>query len=118
MIRHALIALLIAGLVLFGAAGIAHAQLPFGGFNIISIPCFVGDSPPYGYLTYEIPVSVSPPNLMFITPPLTIWYSYDDPIVPTVPLLGLYDPVPIECVVGIVSIGYGFDVLGVGSGLP
>jgi len=119
MKRYTLIVLLIMSLALFGLPYRTYAQLPFGGFNIISIPCFyVGAPLPYGFLTFILPAGVSPPNLMIMTPPLTVWFAYFDPIVPTVPLLGLYDPVPIGCVVGLIPIGAGFHVLEVGSGLP
>ena len=92
-----------------------YAQLPFGGYNIIAIPCTA--EPPL-YLNYYVPVGPFPPNLMG---PPQIPYSYYAFLVPSVPILGLYEPVPIPCLVyagvAVITIGVGFPVLMEGTGL-
>jgi hypothetical protein len=112
---YALIVLLIPGLVLFSFVGVVHAQLPFGGFNIIAIPCTA--SPPF-FLDYYFPVGAFPPNLMV---PPQIPYAYYAFLVPSVPILGLYEPVAIPCLVyagvTVITIGVGFPVLMEGTGL-
>ena len=102
-------------LLLFGCAGIAYAQLPFGGFNTIFIPC---TATPGVFLVYIVPVGASPPNLLYT--PVTIPYSHYAFLVPSVPVLGLYAPVPAPCVVLAptpVVIGVGFPVIEEGTGL-
>ncbi|MBI3442646.1 MAG: hypothetical protein HY007_02680 [Candidatus Sungbacteria bacterium] len=121
MKQYVLIVVLIVGITLLVLPQKAHAQLGFGGYNILSIPCFLYASPVYAFLTYQVPVGASPPNLMIFNPLVvsaTIWFSYYDPIIPTVPLLGTYIPLPEGCIVSTVFVGSGFHVLMVGSGLP
>jgi hypothetical protein len=79
---------------------------PFGGAIITVVPCNTG-----------LWITIGPPTPgSFMIMPGTILYLYDafHPIAET---LGLYDPVTVPCVVGVVPVGGGFHVVMVGTSL-
>lgn len=117
MIRHLLIVLLVGALALFGFAGIAYAQLPFGGFNGLIIPCTA--ALPL-YLNYYAPVGAYPPNLMG---PPAMPFSYYAFLVPSAPIVGLYTSAAVPCLFAVpfppfvIVIGVGFPIVMEGTGL-
>ena len=118
---YILIALLVAGLVLFGPTGIAQAQTdPFGGFVIVTIPC-TGNYYP-SYLMYIIPSGEHGVSFMVFNPG-TILYDFANLftfMVPGTPVLGDSVGGGIPCLVGscpyCVNIGNGPYVVQLGAG--
>ena len=96
---------------------VAHAQLTFGGFNSVIIPCTVT---PGVYLIYIIPSGASPPNLLFT--PATIPFPLFAFLVPGAPVLGLAAAATAPCNIWvgpyIVTVGVGFPIIQEGTGLP
>ena len=79
---------------------------PFGGAILTVKPCNTG-----------LWITIGPPNPgSFMIMPGTILYLYDA-FHPVAETLGLYDPVTVPCVVGVVPIGGGFHVVMVGTSL-
>ena len=79
---------------------------PFGGPIITVAPCNTG-----------LWITVGPPNPgSFMIMPGTLIYLYEA-FHPGAETLGLYDPVPVPCVVGILPIGIGFHTIMVGTSL-
>lgn len=89
-------------------AGIARAQVmpAFGELATYTIPCEV----PPAFLTYALPIGVSPESYMFLVPGTIFWPFYV-PYKPASFGLGLYVPVEIPCGiyvgVAVVIVGYG-----------
>lgn len=115
-VRIAMLLLCASILAWSGFFRVALAQIPFGGFKIITIPCTA--NPPY-FLEYYIPAGPGmPPSLM--EPPI-VPYSYNAFLVPGVPMLGIAGPVAIPCLVyagvTVITIGSGNPVLEEGTGL-
>ena len=90
---------------------IAAAQLAFGGFNIITIPCTAS---PGVFLVYTIPATGSPSN-MLVTP-ASPYFLYGAYLTPEIFVTGLYSPVTAPCLVyagvTVVQIGVGFPIIG------
>ena len=90
---------------------IAAAQIGFGGFTIISIPCTAS---PETFLVYITPVPGSPPN-MLVTP-ASPYFLYGAYITPEIFVKGLYSPVTAPCFVytgvTVIQIGVGFPIVG------
>ena len=86
----------------------AEAQsvfLPFGGPIATVVPCNTG-----------LWITIGPPNPgSFMIMPKTLIYLYRV-FLPDVLTLGLYDPVPVPCVVGVLPpVGIGFDTIMIGT---
>ncbi len=101
-----------------GFSPVAHAQIGFGGFVIIAIPCTGNDDG--STLVYQVPVGETSPSSVTIGVS-TVLYPYFAYFEPSVPVLGEYEPGPIPCLVGecpyCVEIGEGPLVLFEGTGL-
>lgn len=102
------------------AAPLAGTALgfPFGGKVLVSVPCFIGTSPPYAFLLTVRPTGpFYIPFLMWTPATIGFLYNLKAPPIPLQWIIGRAQGF-LPCVAGIAKIGGGPIITFYGSSIP